>query len=262
MVYNAIEKEIQKRKHTGEEWEHLQHLLDEEILTMTKRYLPKHIQEKIDLFWHFNSEIKLKIKTNYNLLELLDLIVPKAKVWIVGGFIRDVIAGFDPKDVDLVVDNVQKVKEQLKRHNIEFQEVGAHFGVILVNINGENFEIANLRSDKDNSGFKPGTLKQDWERRDFDVNCIYFSIQKMEIEDKLDKSGIENASKRMFQFQGNPHQRIIEDPMRVLRVYKLTQKGFTPSNKTLAEARKHFEYMIQNVNPNRLRSEFENLILK
>ena len=144
--------------------------------------------------------------------------------------------------------------------NYKIKEVGAHFGVLLVESEGKQFEIALLRSDKDNKGFKKGTLFEDAERRDFDINSIFFNLKTNFLEDKIDNGGIENAFRRKFKFNGNPESRIKEDPERVLRVYKLMKKGFKPDKKTLAIARKNFEFMIKNVNLDRLRNSFETLI--
>ena len=260
MVFEAIRKELQKRKHTGGETKNLEKALEKRFVSeLTSDEVSERILKDFETL---NNKIKKKLFQNHNALVLIELFRKNnIQSWVVGGFVRDTLAGLNPKDVDFVVENLEKVKEILKENDIKFKEVGAHFGVILAEFNGENFEIANLRADKDNNGFKKGTLETDFERRDFDVNAIFFNLNRMELEDKLDKTGIENAMKRKFKFQGNPKERIAEDPLRVLRVFKLMKKGFEPEKRTVAEARKQFEFMIKNVNSNRLLSEIEKLIL-
>jgi len=269
MVFEAIRKELRKFEHTNSDKKDikiLKQLLEKDFVSDIVFpgfwEIPTSICEAKKIFDECNFKIIKAIWHNPKLEAFIEILREnKIQSWIVGGFNRDTIAGLNPKDVDFVVEDIEKTKEVLKQNNIPFKEVGAHFGVILAKFEGESFEIANLRADKDNNGFKPGTLETDFERRDFDVNAIFFNLNKMELEDKLDKTGIENAMKRKFKFQGNPKERIKEDPLRVLRVFKLMKKGFEPEKKTLAEARRQFEFMTKNVNSNRLLSEIEKLIL-
>jgi len=269
MVFEVIRKELRKLEHNNgnkEDIEILKQLLEKDFVSDIVFpgfwSVPTSIRVAKNNFDECGIRIIKAIWQNPILEEFIGILKEnKIKNWIVGGFNRDIIAGLNPKDVDFVVEDIEKTKEVLKQNGIPFKEVGAHFGVILAKFDGENFEIANLRADKDNNGFKPGTLETDFERRDFDVNAIYFNLNRMELEDKLDVTGIENAMNKKFKFQGNPKQRIKEDPLRVLRVFKLMKKGFEPEKKTLAEARRQFEFMIKNVNSNRLLSEIEKLIL-
>lgn len=261
MVFEAIRKEIKKRQHTNEEWGFLQEMIDKKEINKEK--LPLEIKQKLLLLQKIEKKIKLDLEKNQNFQKLWKILKNiKGNFWIVGGYTRDTIAGLKPKDIDIVTNIDIKDLEKIlsKNSNLKLKKVGMHFGVLLAEIEGIAYEIATLRKDKDNNGFKPGTLEEDWERRDFDINSIYYNLRTNKLEDFIDKTGIENAIKRQFQFQGKAEERIKEDPMRVLRVFKLEKKGFKPSKKTKAIARKMFSHMIKNTNENRLLSEFEKLI--
>jgi len=259
MVFEALRKEIRKRQHINQEWQYLETMINNKDII--ERYLPEYIKKKYKLLKHFEFQIQLDLERNQNFQKLWKILKNiDGNFWIVGGYTRDFIAGFKPKDIDIVTNLNIEILEKNLPNTINIKKVGAHFGVLLIEIDNVFYEISTLRADKDNNGFVKGNIKTDFERRDFDVNSIYYNLRNKTLEDWLDKTGIENAYNRKFQFQGNPIKRIEEDPMRILRVFKLEKKGFKPSNKTKAIARRMFSYMLKNVNEQRLLAEFEKLI--
>jgi tRNA nucleotidyltransferase (CCA-adding enzyme) len=252
MFFDKIKKEINKRKHLDQNFSDLEILLEKNLQDLKEFKEVKILLDKSKL-------IKEKLFENKSFVKLFENL-KKGNFWVVGGFTRDVLAEFQPKDIDLVTDlDIKEVKDLVK--NFKIKEVGKHFGVLLVDVDGVDFEIATFRSDKDNSGFKKGDIYTDFERRDFDVNAIYFNLQSFLLEDKIDNGGIENAINRRFKFQGNCKERIKEDPLRVLRAFKLIKKGFKPCCKKVMNCvRNNFEYMLKNTNPERIRTEFEKII--
>jgi len=108
--------------------------------------------------------------------------------------------------------------------------VGASFGVVIVNFNGESFEIASYRSDSSFSkdGRHPDsvklgvTMKEDSERRDFTINAMYYDPINNKFYDF--HSGVNDIENRVISFVGDASKRIEEDYLRMLRAIRFANR--------------------------------------
>jgi len=212
----------------------------------------------------------LNLKDNSNQFKKenkwIEKLLEKGNVYIVGGFVRDILAGLKPKDIDLVTNlKPNEIVDILKDEDIKLDLVGEHFGVIMIKAK-ESFEIATFRKDVYNKSkglgadeVNFGNLEDDWQRRDFTINALYFDLKTNIIIDSS-KRGIRHCLNKEFSFIGKPEDRINEDALRVIRVYKFIKKGFKPIKGTLEAARRNFDYMMKKANPERVRTEFEKLL--
>lgn len=159
-----------------------------------------------------------------------------AKLYVVGGSVRDFWRSiefgksFTPKDFDLVTDlHPDKViklltisihEKQLGR-DVKIREVGKSFGVVLVTVNGQDFEIATFREDaKTGDGRRPdyvtfSTIDKDAERRDLTINALYYDLEEKCILDFF--SGIKDINSNLVRFVGDAKERIYEDKLRIMR---------------------------------------------
>ena len=141
--------------------------------------------------------------------------------YIVGGGIRDMLLGNNPDDYDVVTEATpDKVLELFK--DCKVKQVGKSFGVILV----EGYEVATFRHDryKDSKCIVSfaDTIHEDLGRRDLTVNAMAFCELTGELID--DHGGREDLEKRIIKFVGDPHERINEDPCRILRACRFKAK--------------------------------------
>ena len=96
--------------------------------------------------------------------------------YFAGGCVRDELLGVPPKDYDIATSATPAQVQQLFPRS---HAVGAHFGVIVVRQDGDNFEIATFRTDGSyGDGRRPDTVEfstpeQDAQRRDFTVNGMF-----------------------------------------------------------------------------------------
>src|SRR6266542_6664665 len=67
------------------------------------------------------------------------------KAWLVGGCVRDLLLGLHPKDFDVATGARPDIVSELFEKS---EQVGAHFGVVLVRRNGAQVEVATFRSDR------------------------------------------------------------------------------------------------------------------
>ena len=196
--------------------------------------------------------------------ELIDILKQNfdENSYIVGGFVRDAIADRKPNDVDFCTSiSYAKLKEVFKKYNWETKDTGKQFLVLNVThpFTKENFEIAALRSDKDNEGAKVGTIEEDAQRRDFVNSCIYFSLKEEKLIDPSGKA-IKDCQENRLRFMGKAKDRIQEDPLRCFRAYRMISRGWEPEAKTLKAVRENFEFAINNVAPMRVQNEIEKMI--
>ena len=159
--------------------------------------------------------------------------------FLVGGAVRDKILNKDPGDYDFATDiEYSELKRIFAGYNPK--EMGAHFGILMINVNGKSYEIAKFRKETGvyNSRYPKEikfvkTIEEDLARRDFTINSIAYSEQTG-IVDLY--GGRQDIRRKVIRFVGKPKLRIEEDALRILRAFRFISKlGFNLDKKT-AEA--------------------------
>ena len=159
--------------------------------------------------------------------------------FLVGGAVRDRILNKDPGDYDFATDIEYS---ELKRIFADYnpKEMGAHFGILMIKVNGKSYEIAKFRKETGvyNSRYPKDikfvkTIEEDLARRDFTINSLAYN-EETGIVDLY--GGWNDIKKKVIRFVGNPKLRIEEDALRILRAFRFISKlGFNLDRKT-AEA--------------------------
>ncbi len=139
-----------------------------------------------------------------------------------GGCVRDEQMGLVPKDYDVATSaRPEQVREVLGRART--LPVGAAFGVVLVvgPKSAGNIDVATFRRDAGYSdGRRPDSVTyssaaEDAARRDFTINGLFFDPLTGRVIDYVD--GLADLQRRVIRAIGDPHQRIAEDKLRMLR---------------------------------------------
>lgn len=144
------------------------------------------------------------------------------KTYLVGGAVRDMLMGLQPKDKDYVVVG-SSVEEMLAAG---FEKVGADFPVFLHPETGEEYALAR-REKKTGAGYLgftsefgvDVTLEEDLGRRDLTINSI--AIKHVEDENSPERriydpfNGMTDIRNKVLRHTSNAFQ---EDPVRVLRL--------------------------------------------
>ena len=197
------------------------------------------------------SEVEIKILNKLNKC---------GKGYIVGGAIRDILLGLKPKDVDFTTNLPY---ETLKKIFSEYtpKETGKSFGVLRIRINNIDYEIAKFRKDiygKEKKVSFVDDIKNDLARRDFTINAMAYNQKEGIIDLYNGQKDIEN---RIINFVGNAEERIIEDPLRVLRAFRfMSRLDFSLSENTI-EAIKKQKDLLKNIPEERITMEFSKLLL-
>lgn len=142
-----------------------------------------------------------------------------------GGCVRDFLLKKEPKDYDIATnatpDQIEAVFEKSIRKTIP---IGKAFGVILALEGDHQFEVATFRSDSGYSdGRRPDAVlfthaEDDAKRRDFTVNGLFYDPIAKTLFDYV--GGQADLKEKMIRFIGNPHERILEDHLRILRAIR------------------------------------------
>ncbi|MDF1823891.1 MAG: CCA tRNA nucleotidyltransferase [Verrucomicrobiales bacterium] len=146
-----------------------------------------------------------------------------------GGCVRDRLTGSTPKDYDIAT---SATPDEILALFGRGDEVGAHFGVILLRERGNHYEIATFRKDGSYSdGRRPDSViftnaKEDALRRDFTVNGMFYDPVKEELIDYV--NGQVDLKSKTLRAIGVPEDRFDEDYLRLLRAIRFaTVLGYT-----------------------------------
>jgi poly(A) polymerase len=160
--------------------------------------------------------------------------------YLAGGCVRDRILGVKAKDFDIATDARPEVVQRLFANTIA---VGAKFGVMVVLIENDAFEVATFRADAPYlDGRRPsavhfGTLEADAARRDFTIGGMYYDPAADRVIDLV--GGRRDLRAGVIRAIGNPRERFAEDRLRMLRAIRFAARlNFTIEPATLDAIRR------------------------
>ncbi len=144
------------------------------------------------------------------------------QAYIAGGAARDLLSGATPEDYDVVTNaSYDEIRTVFKGRKLKV--VGNSFRVCII----DGIEVATYRKDTDygsdeREGEAAESIHEDLARRDLTINAMAFCPYNGEIVD--DFGGVDDLKKRIIRFTGNPHDRIAEDPCRIIRACRFYAK--------------------------------------
>lgn len=153
--------------------------------------------------------------------------------YLVGGGVRDLLLGIQPKDFDIATDaHPEQVRELFRNCRL----IGRRFRLAHVHFGREIIEVSTFRASHndaiDGEGHEEdgriirdnvyGQLDDDVWRRDFTVNALYYNIEDYSIVDYV--GGIEDIQNKQLRLIGIAEDRYREDPVRMLRAIRFAIK--------------------------------------
>jgi poly(A) polymerase len=143
------------------------------------------------------------------------------EAYLAGGCVRDMLLKKSPKDYDIATN---AKPEDIRRVFPKTIPVGAQFGVILVLLDDEPFEVASFRYDgpyldgRRPSHVRYGSLEEDIFRRDFTINGMVYDPVGDRVIDLVE--GQKDLERRSIRAIGNAQQRFEEDRLRMIRAVR------------------------------------------
>ncbi|MEZ5651795.1 MAG: polynucleotide adenylyltransferase PcnB [Burkholderiaceae bacterium] len=188
------------------------------------------------------------------------------KAFVVGGGVRDLLAGMRPKDFDVATDATpQDVVKLFRRARL----IGRRFQIVHVMFGRDMIEVSTFRALQTNAETDDhgrvlrdnvwGTQEEDAARRDFTINALYYDPVAGEVLDYHD--GVRDMKRKLLRMIGDPDTRYREDPVRMLRVARFAAKlGFEIEPRTRKPLRE-LAPLISNVPKARLFDEMLKLLM-
>ena len=192
------------------------------------------------------------------------------QAYIVGGAVRDLLAGLTPKDFDVATNATpEQVRHCFRRSRI----IGRRFQIVHVNMGAETIEVTTFRGHHGEQGGNKaqtdeqgrvlrdnvfGSQAEDAARRDFTVNALYYDPTSETIVDY--HHGVADLRQKTLRMIGDPKTRYREDPVRMLRAVRLAAKLSLSIDPEARRPIREMGSLIENVPPSRLFDEMLKLL--
>ena len=200
--------------------------------------------------------------------------------FVVGGAVRDLILGRDPKDFDVATDATpEEVRSLFRRSRV----IGRRFKIVHVLCGRDMVEVSTFRGPAETEK-KVGTGKlgakdtsvedehgrllrdnvwgdqsQDATRRDFTINALFYDPAKEQVWDY--HGGVADLKHKRLRMIGDPAQRYREDPVRMLRAVRFAAACNLEIDAATRKPIKALAELLTNVPPSRLFDEMLKLLL-
>ena len=181
------------------------------------------------------------------------------EAYFVGGCVRDLLLGLEPKDFDIAT---SARPEQINKLFSRSRLIGRRFLIVHVVFSARKFiEVATFRSGKvttDKSGTvvrdnSYGSIEDDVFRRDFNINALYYDVINSNVIDYV--GGLDDLSEREIHMIGKPSERFQQDPVRMIRAVRFEVKLKASLSEDILKAIRIQANLLENVSPARLYEE-------
>ncbi len=185
-------------------------------------------------------------------------------VYIVGGYIRDVILKRELGDIDFLIvgDGTRYASELADKFGIKDIVIYKNFGTAHFRYHDIHFEFVGARKESyKKSSRKPdvvnGTFEDDISRRDFTINTLAVSINKKSFGELFDTfKGIGDINNKIIKTPIDPLITFDDDPLRILRAFRFASQLEFNVDENVMEAAAHLKDRLEIVSQERITDEF------
>ncbi len=192
------------------------------------------------------------------------------EVYVIGGFVRDLLLKRNSKDVDFVVvgSGIEFAKKLAGNLSPKIKvSYFKNFGTAMFKFNDVEYEFVGARKESyQRNSRKPivenGTLEDDQNRRDFTINAMAISINKTNYGDLIDPfNGLADLENKIIRTPLDPNITFSDDPLRMMRAIRfasqLNFRIYDKSFKAIAENKDR----IKIISNERISDELNKIIL-
>lgn len=253
-MINLCKKVLGRSTHSSTSREQGPQVLSRDLHPVSRRLLSKNA---LKVLYRLNS-------SGYN-------------AYLVGGGVRDIFLGIEPKDFDIVTN---ATPEQIKGLFRNCRLIGRRFRLAHIVFGRDIIEVATFRGHHETAEEKAkrcqktskqsedgmllrdniyGTIDEDAERRDFTINALYYCSKDYTVHDFA--NGIEDINNRLIRLIGDPETRYREDPVRMLRAIRFATKLDMQIEAATEAPIKSLAPLMANIPPARMFEEFLKLFI-
>ncbi len=183
--------------------------------------------------------------------------------YLVGGAVRNKIAGLPPSDYDFTTDATPQEVMKLFKKVIP---IGIQHGTVAVLFKGESYEVTTFRIEEGYSDSRrpdkvifSRNINEDLSRRDFTINAIAANLTDGVIIDPF--NGQKDIKNKCLKAIGTPKLRFEEDGLRILRLFRFAATlNYKIESETL-DAACQMADKLKKISPERIRDEFTKILL-
>jgi tRNA nucleotidyltransferase (CCA-adding enzyme) len=194
-------------------------------------------------------------------LKNLCRVLQDGKPHLVGGAVRDVLSGLEPSDFDLATSlRPDEAIRLLSQAGIKVVETGIKHGTLSAIIGPHQIEITTFRrpAARDQALFSD-SIEEDLSGRDFCINAMAYSCQDQLLVDPF--GGRKDLTDNLLRAVGSAEERLREDPLRIMRMLRFGPAQGRTVEAALETAAQKLAGSLKNVSPERIRTEFEHILL-
>jgi putative nucleotidyltransferase with HDIG domain len=210
---------------------------------------------------NFNKKLK-----EYPFLETASIVAESmgCEVYIVGGFVRDLILKREKNEIDflVIVDGPGFASEFAKKLGISKISIFKNFGTAHFKHNDYDLEFVGARKESySRESRKPdveaGTFDDDIDRRDFTINTLAVSINKKSFGKLFDKfDGLADIENKIIKTPINPEITFDDDPLRILRAFRFAAQLNFKVDESILNAANKLRERLKIVSQERITDEF------
>jgi len=188
----------------------------------------------------------------------------QTEIYIVGGFVRDILLEREKKEIDFLVigDGIVFAENLSERIGGEKVSVFKNFGTAHFRYNDYDLEFVGARKESyDRTSRKPvvtnGTFNDDISRRDFTINTLALSLNKNNYGELIDTfGGLADLEQKLLRTPLNPQETFNDDPLRIMRAFRFAaQLNFNVADEIKTAAKEMCE-RLKIVSQERITDEF------
>ena len=200
----------------------------------------------------------------YDVQHIIDVLFENGyEAFMVGGCVRDLILNKTPNDYDITTNAEPKVVASL------FDKViltGLKHGTITVVLNKKQYEVTTYRRDGEYEDSRHpqnvefvSDIKDDLARRDFTINAMAYNRERGLVDYF---NGLQDLNDKIIRTVGNPLDRFKEDALRMLRAIRFSVQLDFEIDEEVLNSIKSIKCNINNISNERIRDEFNKIIIK
>jgi len=194
--------------------------------------------------------------------------------YIVGGFVRDLLLGRSPKDLDLMVEGDgggiklgELVHAKYPETSSMTSEAGKSFGVSKLHLDGHEIDLVAPRKevyeiDNRKPQVAAATVEEDAKRRDFSVNALFIDLNTGDVVDYTG-NGLNDLKSKTLRVANpeNPDQTMKDDPLRMLRLFRQASQLNFSIDPTTYDAVKRNAEKINTISKERVQEELNKMLV-